>query len=344
MSKYKFKYTEKNLGRGSEFETRALLFLIGISPKKHLIHYIFIDCFNDLTGSGEKCDTLFDIQSKGVANMTPRKIGASLVTLFENSLSQLSFSSFSIFIPPAGVEYIVDSTLRTYQIDNFGSAKTKVIDGLKSEYIRRNPDLTADQDLDNSICSFVNKVVFVCDRGSKADYIKPLTSFKSKDVKDDNFFDAIFDEIQKSQLAKKTVNIELQQISAISEALLFEKHLKTQDINILVVNRLIGIDVFKRRAIPVAFLDEVRNLDSDSAKDLIIDCNSKLSKALFDKNSKLEFWSFLECALAKTYENPDYSSSDVYSLIEAEHGVLSRHMQGVAGVYLISLIKEGLAN
>jgi hypothetical protein len=46
-----------------------------------------IDCFNDITGENEKLDKLWDVQSKGIRTLYPTQIGTSLITLYENYIS-----------------------------------------------------------------------------------------------------------------------------------------------------------------------------------------------------------------------------------------------------------------
>jgi len=341
---YKFKYTERNVARGSEFETRALLHLITLSKKHKEIKYIFIDCFNDVTGTQENCRTLFDIQSKGVANLTPRKIGTSLITLYENSLTDFNFSEYSLFFPQVDEKYVADSTLRVFGFENFGIRIDEIFEGLITEYLRRNAGVARTDQLEKSIREFIETVVFVCDHADNAEYIKALASFKDKELKRTEFYQSVFDEIRQIQMVKKRINIESKEIAAIHDALAFEKHLKTKDINALVINRLIGVDVFRKKSIPPAFLDQVRALDQEAVKDLILDCTAKLSKALFDKNSKQSFWDFLEAAISEVDKSPMETAERIYSNIESTKGNRCRYMQGVSGIFLIALIKEGVEN
>ena len=339
---YEFKYTEQNLERASDFETKTLLFLLGFDQIKSKVHFLFIDCFNDVSGSDKNCSVLWDYQSKGVSNMSPRKIGESLFTLFDNYSSQLNFGKFALFMPKPKPTYVKDESLLEFGISNFGKHAEKIRQGLEVEILRRNNADTLTTEEQKRIGGFLEAVIFIADRGEKQDYIKNLVSFKDKDLKSKEFYSAIFNEIRGEQSNKKLNSIHGRHIQSISDALAFNKHLQTKDISILVVNRLMGVDLFKRTAIPLGFLSEVATLNSNDAKDLIIECQAKISRALFDKNNKIIFWKFLEKAMIEANNNTSQTPQEIYSNITNEGQTKYSHLSGQAGVYLISLLKEGL--
>lgn len=339
---YEFKYTERNLERASDFETKTLLFLLGIDQIKYQICFLFIDCFNDISGSDKSCSVLWDYQSKGVSNMTPYKIGESLLTLFENYSSKLNFGKFAIFMPKPKSSYVEDESLLEFGIDNFGQHTKKIRLGLEAEIRRRNKIVTLSIKELAKISSFLETVIFVIDRGEKQDYIKNLVSFKDKDLKPKEFYSEIFNEVRGVQFNKKLSSIHGHHIHSISDALEFNKHLESKDICVLVVNRLIGVDLFKRPAIPLGFLSEVASLNRNDAADLILECRTKISRALFDKNNKAIFWKFLEKAMIATNNNPSLTPQEIYTNISDERKIKYGHLSGQAGIFLISLIQEGL--
>ncbi|HUX91984.1 MAG TPA: hypothetical protein VMV48_14955 [Gallionellaceae bacterium] len=340
---YEFKYTERNLERASDFETKTLLFLLGIDQIKSQVCFLFIDCFNDISGSDKNCSVLWDYQSKGVSNMTPFQIGESLLTLFENYSSELNFGKYALFMPKTKSTYVENESILEFGISNFGKYSTKIRQGLEAEIQRRNKTVTFTNEEMQRISSFLEIVIFVVDRGEKQDYIKNLVSFKDKDLKPKEFYSEIFNEIRKEQFNKKLDSIHGSHIHSISEALKFNKHLQSKEISILVVNRLIGVDLFKRLAIPLGFLSEVSGLNSNDTKDLILECSAKISKAVFDKNNKTAFWKFLEKAMIETNNNSSLTSHEIYNNISDEGKIKYGHLFGQAGIYLISLLQEGLA-
>lgn len=341
---YTFRYTEQNLETSADFETKSLLYLIGIDSDRLKIHYIFIDCFNDVTGGNESCDSLWDYQSKGIANMTPRKLGKSLITLFENYLEDLNFAKFSIFIPKPKAAYVVNNTALEFGIANFGVRITEIKAGLKDEFIRRNPDRIQVALGSSKVDEFLECVNFVADRGEKHDFVKNLVSFKDMSIKTNDFYSVIFNEIRTVQVAKKINRIHGLEVSAIPDVLAFEKHLKARDIRVLVINRIIGSNILKNDSVPIEFIDEVEGLNRNDLKDLITDCSIKVSKAFFDKNGKMLFWGFLECALTIVYENPTLTAREVYDAVVVQGAAKCRHLTEKASIYLISLIQQGLHN
>jgi hypothetical protein len=245
-------------------------------------------------------------------------------------------------MPKPKFSYVEDDSLLEFGLNNFGKSAAKIRQGLQSELHRRNSTVTHSTEELKQISSFLEAVIFIVDRGEKQDYIKQLVSFRDKDLKPKEFYSEIFNEIRGVQFNKKLNSIHGHHIQSISDALAFNKHLQSKDISILVVNRLIGVDLFKRTAIPLGFLSEVAALNSNDAKDLIVECCAKISRALFDKNNKAVFWKFLEKAMIETNNNPSLTPQEIYSNISTGKKTNYGHLSGQAGVYLISLLKEGL--
>ncbi|MEL0584021.1 MAG: hypothetical protein AAES65_03950 [Candidatus Thiodiazotropha sp. (ex. Lucinoma kazani)] len=131
---YTFKNTEINNKKASDFETKSLLYLIGIRSDKDEIEVITIDCFNDVTGANNTFSKLWDIQSKNHKNLPPSKIGESLITLYDNFVSDFSFSSYILFIPRLKNEYLVDPSLSTY---GYGNIKDKQKKGIENKLIEK---------------------------------------------------------------------------------------------------------------------------------------------------------------------------------------------------------------
>ncbi|MCA6956607.1 hypothetical protein, partial [Pectobacterium polaris] len=88
---YTFKNTERNNKKASEFETKSMLYLLGMRTDSNEIETITIDCFNDVTGACNKFEKLWDIQSKNHSTLPPSKIGESLLTLYNNYVSDFDF-------------------------------------------------------------------------------------------------------------------------------------------------------------------------------------------------------------------------------------------------------------
>lgn len=61
---YTFKNTEINNKKASDFETKSMLYLLGMRSDSEEIEIITVDCFNDATGSNTDFSKLWDVQSK----------------------------------------------------------------------------------------------------------------------------------------------------------------------------------------------------------------------------------------------------------------------------------------
>lgn len=133
----------------------------------------------------------------------------------------------------------------------------KIKQGLKSEYERRNSSEPQEIDLDH----FLQVVEFVIAEKQKQEYIKRITSFRSSLSLEEAFYDALFDDIRNQQTILKTKNIDGYQIMNADEVLQYEKLLWEKEIDALVINRILGMDLFNPRQVPNSFIDEIVLLD-----------------------------------------------------------------------------------
>jgi hypothetical protein len=201
---YTFRNTEKLRGKGSDYETYSLLYLIGLHNNSDDIEYVLIDCFNDTTGSNLAVNKLWDIQAKGYNSIFPKKIGESLYTLFENYLSGFYFIEYILLLQTMNNEYLIDKTLNLFCIDNVeNKTKKRIKTGLIEEYKRRNGLSRITDKIDTEIDEFLSIVLFKIWDTSKAASIKSLIQFKDKSIKDDLFYESIFNEIRDKQSTVK---------------------------------------------------------------------------------------------------------------------------------------------
>jgi len=84
---YQFTTTERNNAKASEYETKSMLYLFGCRKDSKEMDVFIIDCFNDVSGADKAVQRLWDVQSKGVKSLNPKKIGKALITLFQNFIS-----------------------------------------------------------------------------------------------------------------------------------------------------------------------------------------------------------------------------------------------------------------
>ena len=340
---YKIKTSERNNDRATEFETKSLLYLMTKIKNHGKVDLFIIDCFNDITGTTSNYLESWDVQSKGVSSLTPRTVGKALYTLFSNYISEIDFSHYVLFIPPLKDAYLDVSQSVVFGINNFKNEKINDVKlGLQVEIEKRNdPDIVTASNL-LQIDSFLSNVFFIIDKYKKADYIRLIIEFKNIDRLDEAFLTRIFDEIRTQQAAKKIRNVCGEEVVSIQDAEKFDKTIHRKDIELLVVNRIIGNDLFAAKGIPIYFIQEVQDMDEDDIADLIQDCQSKIGRALFNKNNKKSFWLLLEEIMSTVSENKNVAIRDAFGKIS--NGLQSKvfSLDEISLLYLIALVKEGV--
>lgn len=338
---YKFLYTEHLNEKTTEFETKSLLYLLSMREDSQEINTFIIDCFNDVTGATENCDKLWDVQSKGIKTLRPLTIGESLITLFENYLSSLNFDYYILFFPKLNDVYFLDNNINVFNIYNFKDKFiSKIVEGLKNEYIKRNKSPIEEK----TIMIFLKEVNFVIDKDSKSEYIKNIINFKRNFGKNNDFFDSIFDEIRDKQSVLKNISIHHKEIEKASEVLQYNKYLKKNDIEMLIINRIIGVDIFKNIGIPLEFFQIIKNYDLDLQKDIINKCNSEISLMIFNNNDKEIFWSFFEKIYLLLKQKHIYTLDDIFKEIKEEKIIKKKILSEISAKYFIVLMKEGVEN
>jgi hypothetical protein len=337
---YIFKNTEINNEKASIFETKSLLYLIGKRNDSKEIEYVTFDCFNDVSGVNKKHNKIWDIQSKNEASLSPKKIGTYFFTLFDNFLSTFAFKEFIFFCPVLKKEYKIDSSLRSFKYSNIEEkTKKRIKIGLTEEVRRVKNDAT---DYSSQITQFLNLVTIVEDDSTENEYIKAITKFKKTDIKSDEFYKCLFIELRNIQSSKKNSFIENTQITEIREVLTFRRHLTVKDIELLVVSRIIGVEIFKNLFhYPIYFSSFIDRLNIEDKKDILQDCNSNLSRAFFNKNSNKVFWKICEDIVTYFSINKSSDVDSVYTSVFGNYTPKVSYLNEITIKYLISIILEG---
>lgn len=335
---YTFKNTEQNNKKATDLETKSLLYLIGMHKEKQKIETITIDCFNDITGIDGLNIKLWDVQAKNHSILNPQKIGKSLITLLDNFESNIDFHEYILFIPKLESSYLINCQLNTYGISNIQqNTRTRIENGLKKEYKR-----VKKTDLNNEILTdFLKEVVFIHDSKKTTTYIKELTKFNSNRIKSEDFYLSIFNEIKGVQANLKNSYIEGKTIQTISDVLTFNRHIKTQEIHTLIINRFVGGDLFDSRNTPNTFIEVLDTRQELQDKlDLIQECNSNISRSFFDKNNNKRFWMLIEKIIESLNNNPKQNLNTIYSYTEDIANKLP-FMNKESTLFLISIILNG---
>ncbi len=339
---YEITNTEKNQKTASTYETISLLYLIGKRKDRKRISIISIDTLNDVTGMCNNHETLWDVQAKGVKSLTPKSIGTSLFTLYKNYISSFKnhFKEYIIVTPEIKRNYFLHPEKHEYTIDNFkNTCIVKIRTGLVAAANAAGKTTNS-----ISIADFLNRITFVESLDDESTYIKNVIRFKSKNKKNTASYEAIFKEIRDKQSSIKNYCVEGNKISHPREILTYKKHINKSDIEMLIVNRLVGEQVFNQDLIPNDFFEELIGLDKDSREDLINDCNSDISRAFFNKNSKKEFWDLFNQILTRIQKNSELTPRETLEGINESVIKKASVMKKISIIFLIAIIKQGLSN
>jgi hypothetical protein len=175
-------------------------------------------------------------------------------------------------------------------------------------------------------------------------YIKAIAKFKNKKIVSEELYESIFNEIRDVQSSKKNSYIENKSIDHPREVLEFDRHITKNEINTLLISRLIGVEVFSSPGIPIPFLDEVREMDTESIEDLKQECNQNLSRAFFDKNGCATFWKVSEFIILHLRSNPTHNLYEIYDALCTSIKITTNYLTRETVLYMISLVMSGVDN
>lgn len=339
---YTVKSSERLRKPGADMETKALLYLMNFRTDSDEIHYFVVDFFNDLTGMDRTSSKLWDIQSKGAANASPKAIGRELVTLYKNFLSDLSFNYLIIFLGGVSDAVRIDISKNVFGKENIkNNALSKMVEGLKEEgkaktYIDTNKITTA------SIDNFLNKVIFVVDDKPPSDYVKGIIKDHPRLIPEERILNAIFNEIRDEQSSKKNGQVvENIVISSSDEALSYYRHLTNNEIRLLTLQRIINRDPISQ-GVPLPFLQILNQCPPEKQKDMIDECQSSLCRALFNKNVAQSFWAIFEQVYFLILNNPTYDVQNLYRNLSQDLVKSCPDFDTLSVKYFISVVKEGI--
>jgi hypothetical protein len=340
---YQIVNTERNNEKASDYETFSLLYLLGVRTDKEEIDLVLIDCFNDVTGADEAVVRLWDVQSKGHRTNTPLKIGEHLVTLYGNFLSSFPFSYFILFLETVDSSYVTDNSKHVLKFSDFTeSSKKKIQNGLKREVDRRDKTQFLFGD-ENKMNQFLAAVDFVRCTENKISNVKNLIEFKNKEFRKDEFFVDIFNEIRGMQSALKNINVEGGLLRQPADVLSLNKFISRNQIVTLLINRLVGIELFNNLSVPIDFIQYVQAMEREDIKDLIQSCNSALCRTFFNKNNKVHVWRLLEFIIKKIIVKPENKIESIFLTIPESLRKKVPTLDETSTKFFIARVMDGLA-
>ncbi|KGX90037.1 MULTISPECIES: hypothetical protein [Pontibacillus] len=339
---YTIKSSEKLRPAGAEYETKALLYLMNFRVDSSEVYYYVVDFFNDLTGMNRTGRKMWDIQSKGAKNSSPKALGKELVTLFKNHTSDFEFDCFVLFLGGVSTTVRTDQSKNIFDIKNITpSAYKKMKQGLLEECYDKsyidNKNIN-DKELDEFLC----KVQFVVDDKKPHEYVKSIIKTHTKLIPNEEILNTIFNEIRDKQASKKYASVvESITIETTHEALNHFRHLTTGEIRLLTISRIINRNLFDK-GVPLSFYIILNSVPDERKKDVILESQLALSKALFNKNNADSFWSLFENIYSTIVHNPDDNVNMLYEKLNHDKVDQCYDFEVISLKYFISLIKDGI--
>lgn len=354
---YKISSTEKLNESASSFETASLLYLITLNSNRDKMHYYFIDLFNDVTSMSKTNEVLFDVQSKNVKKISPKMLGGFLVTLFKNYVSSFDFDSYYLTIPNNINEKNIKKeahpktkTIKITEYLNQGSL-AKVEKGLLEEirsktYLSEYSSNNTDFFIKDEITEFLKKTYVVILSNEYEQLILNFLENRILNV-EKTFLKTIFNEIRDAQNKLKQINVEELTLNIASEAMVLKKHFMSEELRMLVFNRIIMLD-FCTNAIPSNFSFYLMSTYSFSSewelKEFHTKCVDAVRKTLFDKNSKKAFWSSFCEIYNLILKYPTLSNVEIYQKLDQTFVAKMKFLRSDDAKYIffISLIQNGV--
>lgn len=339
---YKVQSSERTRKTAAEAETKSLLYLMNFRTDSDEIFYYVVDFFNDLTGMSKFGTKLWDTQSKGAQNVSPKELGKELVTLFKNYVSSIEFEAYILFVGGVSSTVRKDNTKNIfYAVDIKESAYDKLVEGLieegeKKGYIQ-NADLTSD-----NISSFLNKVTFVVDDKKPTEYVKAIIKVHPSIIAEEEVLQAIFNEIRDAQSIKKNINkVEGIIIQTTDEALHYSRHLTNNDIRLLTIQRIINRNPLGK-GIPYSFMEIYSSCPEEKRKDLLDECIQSVVRAICNNNLSGEFWRLFGEIYYIITSFPDKKVQDIYNMLSKSNMESCPDLDILSLKYFIAIIKDGI--
>lgn len=341
---YTISSSERLRKPAADAETKALLYLMNFHEDHDEIHYFIVDFFNDLTGMDRMSDKLWDIQSKGASNSSPKALGKELVTLFKNFVSEFEFDSFILFVGGVSSTVRIDSKKNIFKIDNIKpESLDKLKEGLLEEcesktYINKS-DITT-----QNINDFLDNVLFVIDDKEPSEYVKSIIKDHIALIPSNDDLSTIFNEIRKIQSDKKnTAPVEGISITSTDQSLNYYRHLTSGQIKTLVIGRIINRNPFDKGC-PIYFIDIFNSFPVEMRQEALEDCKLAFSRALFNKNASENFWLLFNETYNKIIENPNENIEVIFGLLDKDIKQGCPDFDVLSLKYFIATVKEGLQN
>ena len=338
---YTVQSSEKVRKSGADAETKAMLYLMNFRDDSNEMNYFVVDFFNDVTGMDRTARKLWDVQSKASKTGSAKTIGRELVTLYKNYTCQFDFEAYILFLSGVPDTFRINSNLNVFGIDNVTpkaqkSIQTGVMEECKTKKYIKNEDVT-----EVKISAFLDEVWFIVDDKKPQDYIREIIKQHPTIIPSDSELLAIFNEIRNKQAEKKNTLVEGVVIDQIDEVLEYGRHLTTNEIRLLVLQRIINTDPLSK-GIPEPFMEIYSKYPPERRGGMVEECKSSLCRALFNKSAAQGFWTLFDCVYSLIMQYPQKTVNYIYHKISTDIIENSPDFDVLSLKYFIAKIKEGI--
>ncbi len=339
---YTISSSEKTRSKASEFETKALLYLMNFRKDSDDIYYFVIDFFNDLTGVDRFSKKTWDLQSKAAKNNSQSAIGKELVTLFKNFISDFSFDYYILFIGGINDTIRKDKKQNIFNINNITDKSIEKIKKALQKESEAKTYINNSKITDINIVNFLNEVIFVIDDKEITEYIKSIVKVNPAIIPDDNVLHQIFNQIRDAQSSKKNnASVEGITISAINEFIYHSRHLDTNEIKLMVLNRIVNNDIMNR-GVTISFVPIYSKFPEIDQKDILEHCQHDIAKTLFDKNNSENFWKLFNEIYKIVVSDKRMSVDDIFKTLNGDLLEKITYLDFTSLKYFIAIIKDSI--
>ena len=340
---YVVRSTEKLRKYGAEYETKALLYLMHSLEDSKDIYFFVIDFFNDLTGMDSFAFRLWDVQSKGAHKVSPKAVGKELVTLFKNFISDIKFEAYILFIGSVSSSVRKNPDKKVFGIDNISEGAIKLVKAGLIEEGKRKEYIDDDSLTDINIDTFLNKVLFVVDENKRpSEYVRSIIEHHPKIIPEEKILEAIFNEIRDKQSSKKNVSaIEGVVINTADEALNYCRHLTSNEIRLVILQRIITRNPLGK-GVPTSFVPIYTLWPPEVQLEKLEECQGAFCRALFNKNAADGFWSLFDKIYQLVIDKPEESVQQIYQCLPNKCLTGCPDLDALSVKYFISVVKDGI--
>ena len=130
-------------------------------------------------------------------------------------------------------------------------------------------------------------------------------------------------------------------IQTMDEALNYYRHLTTNEIKLLTLQRIINRNPVSA-GIPQSFIPIFSACPHEQQNTLLEDCKTSLCRALFNKNATDTFWKLFETIYKLIITHPNDDITKIYNSIDPNLRKESIDFDTFSMKYFIAVIKEGI--